>query len=514
MLRRRHRLALALGVASATVLGLAGPAAAASDPGFGTITGHVTTASGGHPNFSLIILLTPSGNGVDETVASPKDGSFEFDNVSPGSYKVQFDSDGKVEYAHQKLTLADADLVPVAADQTTVVDEILLPPGAIAISASDAVTGQPVGHLCALAQGRTTAPEICISDPGVLTVPDLGAGDYLLTVRSTDGLHRRVQLSGVHVQLTQTTTVPISLTPTGAISATVTDSATGTPIGGACVAALRPGFNGPGPDSCPNLSDADGKVLVGELAAGTYNLFVGPRDSIHGLQWVGFHGGTGDQSAAVPIQVVPGDLSSAPTVRLDPAGSITGIILDPDGQPLAFGNATASVLPTGLPNDLFAGTINTDDQGRYTLDGLGPYRWPVQYLTGWDGTLAWQWSGDAGNRYEAHRVSVTAGQTATADFQLAAGGTLTGQILNPDGSLYTDPVDIWAYNAVTGDLTAPMTTAMFGTFTINALTTQDIKLQYSVEAFPNPIPGPGFDAATPIHVRLGAPTSYDLVLNR
>lgn len=513
-MHRKQRVGLVFGIVLAIVAGIAGPAAAASSPGYGTITGHVTAASGIPSSWSTEVVVFGATSGIEENeVYTGFGGLYELDNVRPGSHKLMFVTNGQRQWAHQKLTLQDADVVSVEADQTAVVDETLLPPGAIAVSATDATTGQPVGHVCAQAEGSTTAPEVCITDPGVIAIPDLGTGDYQLSVRSSDGLHRELQVDAVHVVLGQTTAVPVSLTPAGAISVTVTDSATGDPIGYACVTALRPGFNGPGPDYCPNLSDGNGKVVVGELSAGTYNLFVDPRDSIHGLQWVGWRGGTGDQSAAVPIHVVPGKSSTAPTVRLDPAGSITGTIVDADNQPISYGNATASVLPTGLPTT-FSGTRNTDDQGRYTLDGLGPYRWPVQY-SGPYGTQAWQWSGGTSNRYESHRVSVAAGQASTANFRMTAGGSLTGQILKPDGSAIIGPVEIWAYNAVTGDLAAPEGSSDgYGTFTINGLTTQDIKIQYTGGYYPDGFVGPAFDASPTIHVQLGATITYNIVVNQ
>jgi hypothetical protein len=513
MRRIRQRTALVLGAVLVAVLGLAGPAAAESSPGFGTITGHITTASGGPGDNTLIILVdAASGIGQGESVTD-FDGFYEIDNVSAGTYKLYYNTNGQIQWAHQKLTFSDADTVSVAADQTTVVDEILLGAGAIAVSATDATTGQPVGHLCALAEGPTSAPEVCITDPGVLTVPDLGTGDYRLTVRSSDGLHAGQVLDAVHVEMGLTTPVPLRLTPTGAVAVAVTNAATGAPVRNACVTALRPGFNGPGPDYCPLLTGDDGRVTVGQLSAGTYNLFVLPGNSDLGMQWVGWHGGTGDQSAAVPVQVTAGQVSAAPTVRLDAAGSITGTIVDANGQPIRFGNATASVLPTGLPTS-FVGRANTDDQGRYTIQGLGPYRWPVQYLGPWYGTQAWQWSGGTANRYESHRVTVAAGQVTTANFRTVPGGSLTGRVLNADGSLFDGYVEIRVYNAVTGDLAAPPTDTSQGTFTVNGLTTQDVKVQFTAASFQDVfIVGPSFDATAPIQVRLGATTTHDIVLS-
>jgi len=172
------------------------------------------------------------------------------------------------------------------------------------------------------------------------------------------------------------------------------------------------------------------------------------------------------------------------------------------------------VLPTGLPGDIFPALAAPDAQGRYALGGLGPYRWPVRYSAGYSDPVAWQWSGGTANRYDAYRVRVTAGQATTEDFQVAPAGTLTGRILHPDGSVFTDPVTIQTYNAVTGDLAAPVAYGANGTFTISGLTTEDIKIQYEAGLYPDGFSGPAFDDTAPIRVRLGADTSYDLILTR
>lgn len=73
----------------------------------------------------------------------------------------------------------------------------------------------------------------------------------------------------------------------------------------------------------------------------------------------------GDRHQARHVTVAAGESATLPPVRLDPACA--------------------------------------DELGRYTLRGLGPYAWPVEF-TDFSGAHAWQWPGGASNRHEAERV--------------------------------------------------------------------------------------------------------------
>jgi hypothetical protein len=148
----------------------------------------------------------------------------------------------------------------------------------------------------------------------------------------------------------------------------------------------------------------------------------------HGAQWVGAGGGTGDLEAARVFDARPGETVEV-TVRLDPAGSITGVVRDQTTHapvPLC-----ASVLPASAEHGVDgAGVGCTDADGRYTITGLGPYAWPVEFpdygLPDSAPAHAWQWSGGGVNRHAATKVTVEAGGTATADADMRPAGFITG----------------------------------------------------------------------------------------
>jgi hypothetical protein len=113
----------------------------------------------------------------------------------------------------------------------------------------------------------------------------------------------------------------------------------------------------------------------------------------YGHQWVGKHGGTGDQKAAAHIVVKPGKTVTAPAVLLDPAGTVTGVVTGSDGKPVANGYAAFSAWGDAGPG----WDTGTNQNGRYTLGKLGPYAWPLLFGGGIDPR---QWSGNVANRFQ------------------------------------------------------------------------------------------------------------------
>jgi hypothetical protein len=164
--------------------------------------------------------------------------------------------------------------------------------------------------------------------------------------------------------------------------------------------------------------------------------------------------------------------TKVPAIRMDRAGSITGTITNAaTGQPVggicAFPYATYSG-HSGL------GANCSDSQGKYTIEGVGPYHWPVEFAPSLNKGLAWQWSGGAADRYAAAYPPVQAGQTATVDGALPAGGTLTGTIT--EGGASADTVQVDAFNSRTHDYAGPTYAYVdsAGNFTLPGFRTQDL----------------------------------------
>ena len=158
-----------------------------------------------------------------------------------------------------------------------------------------------------------------------------------------------------------------------------------------------------------DCTDSAGRMTIGRLESGSYNLFALPDETRYGMQWVGASGGTGRQSSAVTVQATEGTTVTGPTVRLDPPGAIGGQVTDGStGAPLA--DVTVTVLsysPGGGPDR----NVATDGQGRYQMTGLGPYEWPLLFNRH---PYAPQWSGGTPDRHAATGAQVTAARASVS----------------------------------------------------------------------------------------------------
>jgi hypothetical protein len=272
----------------------------------------------------------------------------------------------------------------------------------------------------------------------------------------------------------RTTSLPVPLTQGGRAAVTVVDAATGQPVRGVCFALREPHSGGIG-DGYGDCTGATGKSTTIVRPAGTYQLFAVARDGGYGHQWVGTDGGTGDQREAARITLRPGKITKAPVVRMDKAGRITGTVTGDDGRPIGSADVSFTAWDYG------AGPVwgtDTDADGRYTIDGLGPYSWPLVFTAH---GYARQWSGGGGNRYQAAGVPVPAGGSTTYDMALARGSVLRGTVTVPPAL----PVQGWrltAVNATTGDPigVADYTALDNGDYTMPIAGGQPVKIRWSV----------------------------------
>jgi len=164
-----------------------------------------------------------------------------------------------------------------------------------------------------------------------------------------------------------------------------------------------------------------------------------------------------------------------PRVQLDRAGAISGTVPDKaTGKPVTFACVTVNPVGGDYTFDGECEGAFTDSAGRYTLTGLGPYAWPVEFATADTGAYAWQWSGGVASRKQATPVPVTAGRTATANAALTRGTKVVGTVLDSRGLPIRAAV--YAVNSDTGDV-AGWAQSVRGSYSIRVLP-QTIRLQY------------------------------------
>lgn len=440
----RRRL-VAVGVATLlAAVTAAGPAQAAS--GTGSLQVTVTTATGA-PTGGTVYVYRPD-RGLVRSGELDAEGRVTL-TVPAGSYRAEIvPATGPDEYDyaraqwwHGKTSFETADTITVTAGATVEITEQLLPTGSIEITARDSSTGASIADFCA-ADDRWLRNE-CSEGSGTVTLADLPPGTHLIWVFSEDDTYLSTSTE-LTVQPNATTTATVELAPAARIETTIVDAATGAPVPNACVAVSLAG-SGRLPESVGYCSEDTGAVTIGYLEAGSYQLFVEPpSDSGLGAQWVGWRGGTGDPARARVVRVSSGATVQVPPIRLDPAGTISGVVTSAaTGQPVR--DAYVSLSAWGRSGPTFG--VWTDEQGRYQLDWLGPYPWRL-FFTADD--HARQWSGGTADRRLAERIPVRAGQTTTYSPALQVGTVLTGQVTDASGAPLA--VDISIYHAQTDDL--------------------------------------------------------------
>jgi len=159
--------------------------------------------------------------------------------------------------------------------------------------------------------------------------------------------------------------------PSGAIAGIVLDAGSNSPLRRAVVTLSTVEAQ---PQDAVAWTDSNGRFSFGYLAPGRYML----RAMKNGYQGVAYGADSVRRPPAV-IQLAAGEVRNALIFRLVLVNSITGVVLDDDGDPLA--NVQVTAFAQGFERQrrrLLPGPgTMTDSTGRYRLSGLAPGRYAV-----------------------------------------------------------------------------------------------------------------------------------------
>jgi hypothetical protein len=474
----------------------------------GVITGRYTTAAGRPDPNAQVGVNVPDGLGI-AFASTDATGTYSVP-VFAGSYNVNFfGSDNKFQYAFGQLTSATAAKIDVTANGTTEVDDAQIATGTVTVTATDGTTGAAISNFCAFIDSERA----CAKGTGVAVVKNVRQGTQELDVSPSVKYLSANTAINVDVTAGQNVNANIVFQPAAVIRTTIVDAQTSAPVPNACVLPFVPGFT-VWPDSSGYCSDANGVVKIAPLFGNSYSLFVNaPEGSTFGDQWVGKTGGTGLEKDARVITAPAGKTTSIPPIKLDRAGSITGLVTNgPAGTPIAQATVGPNTVTPGVGAS--GNDVGTDSSGRYTLSGLGPYQWPIFAAAP---GLAGQWTGGVGNRYQAQTVQVTAGTSVTNDIAMSAGATLHGTALKPDGTSFAEGGYIVAYNVKTGDVMGYAYANADGTYSIQLTPGQSVRIGYLFQDESTLTPYDGFyggtSAATALAVNIPARgRTIDIVL--
>jgi hypothetical protein len=472
--------------------------------GSGTLRGRIT--DGDHPAGGASVTVTDVNQHWMSTVETAADGTYAFTGLTADTYQLRLTYGDRSQWVPQKSDVFSAGAYPVADGQVVVVDDTVVPYASLRVVATDSVTGAPVTDACAQLDGSGPDQQhrACAGQDGVALLTKLPPfAFFYFGAWSAGGTHWQIETTTFsYLAPGEVTEKAITMRPAAAIVTTVRDARTKAPVANICVEEHSAPVTGVvDRDYTNHCSDENGRLLIGPIEPGAYQLLAKPLDERYGMQWVGETGGTGDLRKARTVSAVLRTQVSVPPIEMDPAGTLTGVVTDrATGAPVNL----VCVYPYPVdPGVGFAfGENCTRNGGKYTIKGLGPYVWPLEFAHA-SGDYAWEWSGHAADRFAARGVRVWPGFSTPANTSLVPAGKVTGQTADQHGTPAFAYIDV--YNARTGDLVTRTSSLVDGTnrYTIDALATQDIKIHYYADADCWYGGGTDFASARPLHVTAG-----------
>jgi hypothetical protein len=431
--------------------------------GIGRLSGHFANADGTPANNWTALLEDRDGSWIASTSLDDA-GAFSFGSVLATGYKVAFDdwSTGRNQWAYGRTSADAADLISVAVGAETVVNDRLLASGTVVVRPMSAQNHKPITGFCAY----WNSVPACDGGTGVAELTGVSPGDQYIAL-SVDDDRYFGEYASVAVAPGGSVTYSPTLRPAANIVTTIRDRVTGAPVANVCGMAL-PVAAAKVPQGMGDCSDETGKIVLGPVETGSYNLFVAPSDGRYGAQWVGPSGGVGRAASALVVKAKTGSVATIPPILLDEAGTISGTVTG-DGAPLQYADIDLESVDPG-----FGGVFGayTDEDGHYTFTGLGPYDWPLYVSAhGW----AEEWSGGAVTREDSTPVRVRSGETTTFDVALTKGVTISGSVRDASGTPAS--VFVIAVNVGSGDLIGSTWTTEDGSYTLQVRGSQKVKLR-------------------------------------
>lgn len=198
---------------------------------------------------------------------------------------------------------------------------------------------------------------------------------------------------------------------------------------------------------------SDGSYSVSGLAPGQYRVQFG-GSGFPGEYW---HNKP-TSSAADPVTVNDGQTTTGINADLDPPATITGVVRDANGQPLAGANVS-------LRDGGYGGSsTTTNNQGQYSFTGL---RAANSYIVQFSPPAGTPWLGeyweDRASEQTATPIAVDPGETFTADATLAKGAQIRGTVTE-DGGTPLSGIDVVVVPGGGGAPLSTVTTSEDGTY--------------------------------------------------
>jgi Carboxypeptidase regulatory-like domain len=414
----------------------------------GQLTGTVTDSHGKKlRGVCVVVVDSPDSDFAFFTgpYTTNRNGRFTASGLEPGLYYVEFGC-GSARYGNEWFDAGSsggADLVSVAAGQTSGMNAVLRPGGSI----SGVVTGKsgkPLSGICVqdLSTQQSSYVQELIELPltnsrGRYEIQGLAPGRYDVEFfpcgsdsRYAAQWYRNtaVQTSATSVRVgagAVTTGIDARLTAGGTVYGRVVNGS-GKPLGNVCVDAYNPNkglFGGA-------TTGKTGKYRMVGVATGSYTVEFSPCNSAVNLVTVTKH-----------TKVVAPRTSGGVDATLVPGGSVSGVVTTAGPTPVQVTNECVEVISANPDNPGGLGFSGSNGMGgSYLATGIAPGKYTVYFGDPWCSAgppnLSGQWYDNAVTQAAATSITVTAGQTTTGiDAALQTTGEITGTVSGPAGAL-------------------------------------------------------------------------------
>jgi len=446
---RGRRMLAALAAATlaitASVLGAALPASAA---GTASISGTVTASDGGAPLADIFVEAFSfnefgSASSVFSTQTAP-DGTFTASGLDAGSYSLTFYDDtntyvsswlgGAIFAAQsQRITLADGEN---ASGADIALDEAGVVTGTVTASAG----GAPLESVQVTAYRETAfgteERTVSTNSFGQYIIGGLREGNWTLYFDAAflgyvseyhDNTRDEFEATPVVVLGGSTSPVDASLDLGGTVTGSVARlSNPAIPIEGVQIQVIDDASGA----TLTGFSLADGTFEVIGVAPGNYRVQASAIGNFLGVWWDGANSVT----SATLVPVASGQVVDGIDLLMQDAGTITGTVTGPLGEPLASVGVSAQS-EDGMEG-LFA---LTDENGQYVLNGIASKNYLINFAPEFGlNVRAQYWPGSDLRSGATFVTGVAADTVSGIDIQLPEGSILGGRVTD---QVTTDPLE-------------------------------------------------------------------------
>ncbi|MBB4666161.1 protocatechuate 3,4-dioxygenase beta subunit [Microbacterium marinum] len=284
--------------------------------------------------------------------------------------------------------------------------------------------------------------QVTTAADGTFTVRSLPAGTYTLRFRAPTGVNLVPQYWGG--SQTQSDATPIEVGAGGTVTNLSVKLQSGSQITGRILTAGGAAISG-SVDVYKVVTEDDwsynnwvdivstdntGAYKVVGLPAGDYKLQFSSDEDGYATEW--WDDEALERNADI-ITLASGATRTGVTARLSAAASISGTVLDAEGNPLEWASVNVYLVTPEGREQIVSGSTRED--GTYTVGRLPAGTYAVEVPKPWDSDALGEWWSDKPTFETADRITLAAGAARTkVDFTLSTGASISGRITDDEGA--------------------------------------------------------------------------------